>query len=66
MIDIFLAFLLGALLGYLLHPKDKGIEEQQAIYDVMYKKYAEDVNYYRDLCKWHVQQKEKQDGNKEN
>jgi hypothetical protein len=59
MTDIFLAFLFGVLMGYIARPKDKDIEEQQAIYTMMYKKYSEDVKYYKYLCHWHVQQKEK-------
>jgi len=57
MTEIGLAFMIGFIVGLIMRPKDKDLEEQQQIYNTMYKKYAEDVQYYKDLCKWHVEQR---------
>jgi hypothetical protein len=57
MTEIGLAFMIGFIIGLVMRPKDKDIAEQQEIYNTMYKKYAEDVQYYRELCKWHVEQR---------
>ncbi len=61
MTELGLAFMIGFIVGLVMRPKDKDLEEQQQIYNTMYKKYAEDVQYYKDLCKWHVEQR-KQNG----
>ena len=59
MSDIFIAFIIGALAGFLARPKDKDYEEQKAIYDKKVAQYEIDLQYYKQLCKWHVEQKEK-------
>ena len=63
MTDIFIAFIIGALAGYCARPKDKDYEEQQALYDKKVIQYEIDLAYYKELCKWHVNQR-KENGNK--
>ena len=63
MIDTFLAFLFGVLLGYIARPKDKDYEEQQTLYDRQIRAQEETIQYYKNLCKWHVNQR-KENGNK--
>jgi hypothetical protein len=55
--EIGLAFMVGFLVGLVMRPKDKDLEEQLAIYNRKYQKYEEELKYYKDLCKWHVEQK---------
>ena len=62
MTEIGLAFMIGFLIGLVMRPKDKDIKEQLDIYNHTYRKYEEKIKYYQDLCKWHVEQKEKQNG----
>jgi hypothetical protein len=57
MIEAGIMFMIGLLIGLVLRPKDPELQDQKKMYDIMYKKYAEDVQYYKDLCKWHVDQK---------
>lgn len=57
MIEIVVAFIAGTLAGYWSKPKNPELEDQKKMYDIMYKKYADDVQYYKDLCKWHVERK---------
>ena len=57
MIDIGLAFMIGFLIGLVIKPKDKHLQEQQAIYDKKVIQYEIDIAYYKELCKWHVEQK---------
>ena len=64
MTEIGLAFIIGFMIGLVMRPKDKDLKEQQEIYNTLYKKYAEDIQYYKDLCKWHVEQRN-QNGNKD-
>ena len=49
--------LIGFMVGLFIKPKDKDLKEQQEIYNTMYKKYEQDIQYYKDLCKWHVEQR---------
>ncbi len=58
MTEIGLAFIIGFMIGLVMRPKDKDLKEQQEIYNTMYKKYAEDIQYYKDLCKWHAERKQ--------
>ena len=58
MTEIALAFFIGFLIGLVLKPKDKDLKEQQEIYDKKVIQYEIDIAYYKDLCHWHVQQKE--------
>jgi hypothetical protein len=55
--EIGLTFMIGFLVGLVMRPKDKDLEEQLAIYNRKYQKYEEELTYYKNLCKWHVEQK---------
>ena len=57
MTDIALSFFIGFLIGLVMRPKDKNLKEQQEIYEARYKEYEASIKYYKDLCKWHVEQK---------
>lgn len=61
MIDIALAFFIGFIVGLVMRPKDKDLQEQQTIYEARYKEYEEKISYYKDLCKWHVEQRKVND-----
>jgi hypothetical protein len=50
MIDIGLAFFIGLMIGLMLKPKDKDLQEQQAIYDKKVIQYEIDIAYYKELC----------------
>ena len=63
MTEIGLAFFIGFLIGLVMRPKDKGLKEQQEIYETRYKEYEASIKYYKDLCKWHVERN--QNGNKD-
>ena len=56
--------LIGFMVGLYIKPKDKDLEEQQAIYDKKAIQYETDIAYYKQLCQWHVEQR-KQNGNKD-
>ena len=55
MTEIGLAFMIGFMIGLVMHPKDKDLKEQQAIYDKKTNQYETDIAYYKNLCKWHVE-----------
>jgi hypothetical protein len=57
MIDIGIAFFIGLMIGLVLKPKDKDLKEQQEIYDKKIIQYEIDIAYYKELCKWHVEQR---------
>ena len=57
MTEIGLSFFIGFLIGLVMRPKDKNLKEQQDIYEARYKEYEASIKYYKDLCKWHVEQK---------
>ena len=59
MIEIGLAFMIGFIVGLVMRPKDKDLEEQQEIYDNKIFEYQKEIEYYKDLCKWHVEQRKK-------
>ena len=61
MTEIGLAFIIGLMLGLVMRPKDKDLEEQKAIYDKKVIQYEIDLAYYKQLCHWHVEQR-KQNG----
>lgn len=63
MTEIGIAFFIGFMIGLVMRPKDKDLEEQMNIYNQKYQEYEKEILYYKDLCKWHVEQR-KQDGNK--
>ena len=54
-IEMVLAFILGIFAGVWLAPKDKDSKEQKEIYDQRVEQYQKDIEYYKDLCKWHVE-----------
>jgi hypothetical protein len=57
MTEIALSFFIGFLIGLVMRPKDKDLQEQTEIYNRAYQKYEEEIQYYKDLCKWHVERK---------
>ena len=59
MIDIGLAFMIGFLIGLVMRPKDKDVINDTMERNEKYRKYEEEIRYYKELCKWHVEQKEK-------
>jgi len=63
-IDIGIAMLIGFMAGLFIKPKDKDLTEQKEIYENKLFEYRKDVEYYKDLCKWHVEQRNK-NGNKD-
>ena len=58
MTEIALAFFIGFLIGLIIRKKDPSIKEQTDIYNRKYQEYEQEIKYYKDLCHWHVQQKE--------
>jgi len=57
MIELLCALAIGIILGYLLKK-----EKQPPIVDTLTNQveyYEKELKYYKDLCKWHVEQKEK-------
>jgi hypothetical protein len=58
MTEIALAFFIGFIIGLVMRPKDKDLQEQTEIYNRTYQKYEEEIKYYKDLCKWHVERKQ--------
>ena len=58
MTEIALAFFIGFLIGLVIRKKDPNIKEQIAMYNRKYQEYEQEIKYYKDLCHWHVQQKE--------
>ena len=65
MTDIALAFFIGFLIGLVMRRQDADMAEQKRIYDEKLKEYEYNITYYKNLCKWHVEQRN-QNGNKEN
>jgi hypothetical protein len=49
------------MIGLVMRPKDKDLAEQKEIYDNKLFEYQKEIEYYKDLCKWHVEQR-KQNG----
>ena len=64
MIDIGIAMLIGFMAGLFIKPKDKDLQEQKEVYDKKLIQYEQEIKYYKDLCKWHVEQRN-QNGNKD-
>jgi len=58
MTDIFIAIIFGIITGYCARPRDKDYVEQQRIYDERVKELEDKIQYYKQLCKWHVEQKQ--------
>ena len=59
MTEIALAFFIGFLVGLVMRPKDKDVINDTMERNEKYRKYEEEIRYYKELCKWHVEQKEK-------
>ena len=55
--EIGLSFMIGFMVGLVMHPKDKDAQEQYALYDKQIKAQEETIAYYKNLCKWHVERK---------
>ena len=58
MIEIALTFFIGFLVGLVMRPKDPDIKEQTDSYNRKYQEYEQEIKYYKDLCKWHVERKQ--------
>ena len=65
MIDIFIAFVAGALAGHWAGPKDPELEEQKAIYEKKIEGYVTEIVYYKQLCQWHVERAKEYDKEKD-
>ena len=61
MTEIGLAFMIGFLIGLVMRPKDRDLQEQQEIFDKKEKQYDRDIAYYKQLCAWHVEQRKTHD-----
>jgi uncharacterized membrane-anchored protein YhcB (DUF1043 family) len=55
MTEIGLAFIIGFMIGLVMRPKDKDAQEQYTLYDRQIKAQEEVIQYYKKLCKWHVE-----------
>ena len=64
MTELGLAFMIGFIVGLVMCPKDKDLEKQQEIYDNKIFEHRKEIEYYKDLCKWHVEQRKKNDETK--
>ena len=59
MTEIALTFFIGFLVGLVIRPKDKDMLDDVLERNEKYRKYEEEIQYYKDLCKWHVERKQK-------
>ena len=59
MTEIALAFFIGFLVGLVMRKKDQDVVNDTMERNEKYRKYEEEIKYYKDLCHWHVEQKEK-------
>jgi hypothetical protein len=57
MTEIALSFFIGFLVGLVMRPKDKDAVNEVIERNEKYRKYEEEIKYYKDLCKWHVERK---------
>jgi len=57
MFELICALAIGMVLGYLLKKEQKPPIVDTLTNQVEY--YEKELKYYKDLCKWHVEQKEK-------
>lgn len=55
MIDVGIAFFIGFVIGLVLKPKDKTVQELEEEHKKKVIQYEIDLAYYRQLCKWHVE-----------
>ena len=42
-----------------MRPKDQDVIADTMMRNEKYRKYEEEIKYYKDLCKWHVEQRNK-------
>ena len=59
MTEIALSFFIGFLIGLVMRPKDQDVIADTMMRNEKYRKYEEEIKYYKDLCKWHVEQRNK-------
>jgi len=57
MTEIAISFFIGFMVGLVMRPKDPELKQQIEISNRNYQKYEEELKYYKDLCKWHADQK---------
>jgi hypothetical protein len=57
MTELALSFFIGFLIGLVIRPKDKDLKEQTDIYNRKYQEYEQEIQYYKNLCHWHVEQR---------
>lgn len=57
MTEIALAFFIGFLVGLVMRKKDQDVVNDTMERNEKYRKYEEEIKYYKDLCKWHVEQR---------
>lgn len=62
--ELLLCFFIGFIVGALAN-RSKDDREQQALYDRQIKAHEETIQYYKNLCKWHVERNQN-DKEKEN
>jgi hypothetical protein len=60
--ELLICFFIGFVVGALTN-RNKDDREQQTLYERQIKAHEETIQYYKNLCKWHVERK--QNGNKE-
>ena len=59
MTEIALAFFIGFIIGLVIRKKDPSIKEQTDTYNRKYQEYEQEIKYYKELCHWHVERKQK-------
>ena len=59
MFDYLISFMVGLLAGLATRRKEKDWEEQKKMYDARLQEQANTIDYYKRLCKWHVEQRGK-------
>jgi hypothetical protein len=58
MTEIALFFFIGFLVGLVMRPKDQDVINDTMERNEKYRKYEEEIQYYKNLCKWHVERKQ--------
>ena len=59
MTEIALSFFIGFLIGLVMRPKDQDVIADTMMRNEKYRKYEEEIKYYKNLCKWHAEQRNK-------
>jgi hypothetical protein len=57
MTEIAISFFIGFLIGLVMRPKDKDVQEDYTLYNRQIKAHEETIQYYKNLCHWHVKQR---------